>query len=292
MRLLVTGGNGLLGSNVVASALGEDHDVVVTYHRTEPAFDVEGTQLDITDTKRVTTLLDTYAPDAVINCAAMTDVDGCERDPERAQAVNAIAPDDLATATAAREIAFVHVSTDYVFDGTADRPYSEDAEPNPLQVYGQTKLAGEQAVINEHPTPLVVRLSFVYGRHGATNELQGFPRWVRARLRDGEATPLFTDQHVTPTRAGQAADTLLLLLQHSQTGRVHVACRSCVTPSEFGHLVADTMAVSPDMLVEESMVDLDRPAERPHYICLEVSRVSSWLDCEQPTLTEDIKAIL
>lgn len=292
MQLLVTGANGLLGSNVVARALSAGHRVTATYHRTSPEFETDCVQLDITDAGRVRTIFEEQTPDVVLNCAAFTDVDGCERNPEQAQAVNADAPGTLAAIAADHDAALVHISTDYVFDGTATSPYPEEAEPNPLQVYGNTKLAGERNVRTEHPSPLVARLSFVYGRHGATDALEGFPDWVCDRLRAGEQIPLFTDQHVTPTRAGQAAETLLALLSDNSTGLVHLACRSCVTPHEMGQVIAQRLGEPRELLTPGSLADVDRAAERPTYSCLDVSNLESRLKRDQPTLAEDLRAVL
>lgn len=292
MRLLVTGANGLLGSNVVAHALSAGHRVTAAYHRTAPEFDIDCVQLDITDAERVRTIFTERTPDVVVNCAAFTDVDGCERNLEEARAVNADAPGTLASVAADHDAALVHISTDYVFDGTARNPYPEDAEPNPLQVYGKTKFAGERNVRDEHPSPLVARLSFVYGRHGATDALEGFPSWVCDRLRASEEIPLFTDQHVTPTRAGQAAETLLALLSDNSTGFIHLACRSCVTPHEMGRIIADRIGAPHELLASGSLADLDRPAERPVYSCLDVSNVESRLRRDQPTLTQDLRVVL
>lgn len=161
MRLLVVGANGLLGSNLVDAGQQRGWDVCGTYHSTRPDFDVQLTQFDLVDYEDFGNLLAEYEPDIVINCAAMTDVDGCEQDPERAQLVNSDAPGGLAAHCEVNDIEFVHISTDYVFDGTARDPYVEATTPNPMQAYGKSKLAGERAVRSESETALIARLSFV-----------------------------------------------------------------------------------------------------------------------------------
>lgn len=293
MDLLVLGAGGLLGSNVVATALGRDQDRAVagTYHSAAPALDIPLAQLDIRDTDAVEATLETYQPDVVVNCAAMTDVDACETAPERARAVNGRAPGRLAARCADRGIAMVHVSTDYVFDGERDTPYDETATPNPLQVYGDSKRRGERAVLDAAPDALVSRLSFVWGIHRGTGTLTGFPAWVRDRLAAGEATPLFTDQHVTPSRAGAAAATVLDLLAHGADGLVHVAARSCVTPYEFGQLLCEHLDADETLVERGSQAAVDRAAARPRYTCLDVSTVERLLDRPQPTLEEDVAAV-
>lgn len=292
MRLLVTGANGLLGSALVARATTADHETVAAYHQTDPDIGDERVQLDITNSGRVTEIVEASEPDAVVNCAAMTDVDGCETAPERAAAVNAEAPRELAEASAEGGAAFVQVSTDYVFDGRSESRYTEADDPAPLQVYGRTKLDGERAAREAAPDALVPRLSFVYGRHGATDELTGFPAWVIDRLESGEEVPLFVDQRVTPTRAGAAAEAILSLLGQATSGVVNIAARSCVTPYDFGRRIADRRGVSDDRLVESQSTAPDRPARRPSNTCLDVTRVEELLGREQPTLAVDLDAVL
>ncbi|MDB9235514.1 SDR family oxidoreductase [Halorubrum ezzemoulense] len=291
MRLLVVGANGLLGSNVVH--VGQQHgwSVMGTYHSTRPEFEIPLTQFDLVEYDTFDGVLETHAPDLVVNCAAMTDVDGCETNPERANVLNRDAPGAMAAQCAARDVEFVHVSTDYVFDGTARDPYGEKELPNPIQVYGDSKQAGERAVQEADGDHLTARLSFVWGVHRSSGELTGFPAWVNDQLGSGDPVPLFTDQWVTPTRAGQAATTLLDLVDADVTGLYHVACRSCVTPYAFGEVLADQHGADTALLKEGSTDDVDRDATRPTYSCLDVDAVESQLGRPQPTLTEDVEEI-
>lgn len=290
MRFLVVGANGLLGSNVVYACQQRGWDVSGTYHSTRPAFDIPLVQFDLKASNSFEDILGDHDPDVIVNCAAMTDVDGCERNPERALLLNGEAPGELAAHCEGNDVGFVHVSTDYVFDGTARTSYSESAKPNPVQVYGESKRAGERSVQNEIGNALVVRLSFVWGLHRSEGELTGFPAWVREQLQGDEAVPLFTDQWVTPTRAGQAAETLLDLIDDDAAGLFHVACRSCVTPYEFGEILAEYIPNDGD-LKAGSMSALNRDATRPTYSCLDVDKVESTLGRSQPTVREDVEAV-
>jgi len=291
MNVLVLGANGLLGSNVIAAALARGWTVAGTYHTVEPDFETALVEFDIRENEVFSTVLDQIAPDVVVNCAAMTDVDGCEQNAERAHEINATAPGAIAEVAAERDIEFVHVSTDYVFDGTVRAPYPESADTNAVQVYGESKHAGERAVAEAHGRALVTRLSFVYGRHRSTGPLVGFPGWVRERLIAEERTPLFTDQHVSPTRAGQAATTLLELVEAGEQGLFNVASRSCVTPYQFGQTIAQRLSTSAETLTAGSLEQVDRPATRPRYTCLDTDRVARALDREQPSLETDLDAL-
>ena len=289
MRLLVVGANGLLGSNVTDVALdGTDH-VVATHHSSNPGFDCSSYQLDITDGGDVDAIVSDVCPDAIINCAAMTDVDGCETDPERAHAVNAEGAANVARAAEQASADLIHTSTDYVFDGTRETAYSEEADPNPCQEYGRTKLEGEQLVHEAHSDPTILRLSFVYGRSFPDGTLSGFPAWVCDQATDGAEIPLFADQRISPSYARTTARTMLDLLGGDHSGTFNLASSSCVTPFEFGSTILRKAGFDDAKIRKGSMNDIDRDAERPRYTCLDVTRIEEALNRPQPTLREDVE---
>ncbi|WP_117594490.1 dTDP-4-dehydrorhamnose reductase [Haloprofundus halophilus] len=292
MTVLVLGAGGLLGSSVTAEAMDRGRAVVAAFHSQAPEFETELVQYDVTDTEDFIGLLVEYEPDVVVNCAAMTDVDGCEARPERAREVNGRAPGRLAECAADHDVDFVHVSTDYVFNGRASQSYEEASGTNPIQAYGRSKRLGEQRVQESHSEALVVRLSFVYGQRGDSGRLEGFPSWVREQLDAGDSLPLFADQHVTPSRAGHVAETIFDLLSLDASGVVHVASSSCVSPYEIGLTMADIVGESTEKISKSALADVERDAERPRHTCLDVKKVESLLDRPQPTLEEDLRAIL
>jgi dTDP-4-dehydrorhamnose reductase len=288
MRVLVVGAGGLLGGNVTSVALDRNETVVTAYHSEDPGFDCPSHQIDVTSSTGVYDLVEEIDPDAIVNCAAMTDVDGCETDPEQAYAVNADGAEHVARAANRADATLVHTSTDYVFSGEETAPYSETAEPDPKQVYGKSKLAGECRVRETHPDPLIARLSFVYGRSLPDGSVSGFPAWVLEKARKGDEIPLFTDQRVSPSYAKATAKTLLDLLEADQEGTFNVASRSCVTPYEFGEQIVKEVGFADATLTESSMKDIDRDAERPQYTCLDTTAVEEALDRPQSTLEEDL----
>lgn len=291
MSVLVLGAGGLLGSALVAECISLSRSVIGTYHSEAPAFDIPLTRHDIRDIEKFHELLDDHRPDVVVNCAAMTDVDSCESNKEEAFAVNGQAPGELASVCDGCDVQFVHISTDYIFDGEASKPYGETAITNPRQVYGESKLEGEQNVGKAMEDAIIPRLSFVYGVRGDTKELVGFPAWVRDTLRNEEDVPLFVDQHITPSRAGQAAATILELVSDGVAGTYHVAARSCITPYQFGTAIAHVQAGDKAFLQESEQADVSREANRPNHTCLDVSKLESELGRHQPTLDEDLGAI-
>jgi len=178
MRVLVVGSNGLLGGNVVETAREQGFEAAGTYHMSKPSFEIPLEKLDLREVEQLRSIVNEFSPHVVVNCAAMTDVDGCESDPDTACAVNGDAPGVIAEICDEANSYLVHVSTDYVFDGCARRPYKESDDPSPKQVYGESKLAGERSVRDTEADALVTRLSFVYGIHRSNGELTGFPAWV------------------------------------------------------------------------------------------------------------------
>ena len=293
MDVLVVGAGGLLGSNLVETAINRELSTAGSYHSSTPAFDIPLFQFDVQETGRFEAILDKVDPSTVVNCAALTDVDACENHPNLAQAINADAPKAMAYHCSERDIDFTHISTDYIFDGKSDERYHEESAPNPIQTYGESKLEGDQNVRVAHSSPLLVRPSFVYGvnRSGETSMLEGFPAWVRSQLTAGADVPLFVDQHVTPSRAGSTAEVLLDLVDDGATGTYNIAAQSCVTPYEFGHVIAEQMGTGVDSLVKGSQSDVDRPAARPTNTCLDIKKVEAHLGRPQPTVTEDVHAI-
>lgn len=291
MSVLIVGASGLVGSVLVERAREQGMQVAGTYNTTQPSLDVPLYQLDIREQTAVRDVFDQVQPDVVVNCAAVTDVDECEANPETARAVNTMGAKTVAESCTEHGARFVQLSTDYVFGGDQRTPYHEDDDPNPGQVYGQSKFNGEQATLQAAPGALVVRLSFVFGDHGATNELTGFPAWVLGRARAGQQVPLYTDQHVTPTRAGYAAETVLGLLDMKHTGIVHVASRDCVTPYEFGTVVLDEAGEDTSLIKESSLDEVETDAPRPAYTCLSTERLADKLEERPPTLRTEIRTL-
>lgn len=291
MRLLVVGATGLLGSNVTDMALGEIEQVVATHYSSEPGFDCPSHHLDITSVMNVDMIVSDVDPDVIVNCAAMTDVDGCETNPERANAVNAEGAENVARAAEQADADLIHTSTDYVFDGDRDSPYPEDADTNPCQEYGRSKLEGERLVHKVHSHPIILRLSFVYGCSFPDGALSGFPAWVCNQAADGVEIPLFTDQRISPSYARTTARTILDLLESDHSGTFNVASNSCVTPFEFGKNILREAGFDDSRVRKGSMDDVKRDAERPRHTCLDVTRIEEVLGRPQPTLWENVEEL-
>lgn len=155
-------------------------------------------RLDLSNLQAIAAAFESLEFNLLVNCSAVTDVDACEQEPETAQRINAEAPVRLARLCRERGSKCVHIGTDYVFDGKATTPYAEDSRPGPLSVYGRTKLAGEEGVLNEDPSALVLRTSRLF-----SVQRPGFPEWVinKARQSNGEPIPVVGDKVANLTRA-------------------------------------------------------------------------------------------
>ena len=205
MRIVVTGSNGQLGRGLQTTF--ELDDLML----------VDLPNHDITDIAAIVPAIRTFQPDLVIHCAAMTDVDGCEREPELAYRVNVLGTRNLAVAAQAVDCPLVYISTDYVFDGEAGAPYLEYDEPHPLSVYGRTKLLGECMVRDILLAFYVVRVAWLYG-DGPRN----FVRTV-LRLAEGQgALHMVTDEVGAPTYARDVAQALAQLITMPAYGMYHL----------------------------------------------------------------------
>ena len=157
LKVLVTGCNGQLGNALKESSVNYS---TITWNFTDHS------EMDITDCEKVHNAIEIFQPDWIINTAAFTDVDGAEFNQELAFSVNAVGPFNLAKAATLFDAKLLHISTDYVFDGTKNEPYTETDKPNPLQIYGKSKLKGELLIQDTYISGFIIRTSWVYGNHG------------------------------------------------------------------------------------------------------------------------------
>jgi dTDP-4-dehydrorhamnose reductase len=215
--------------------------------------------LDIADAARVMQTFRQDKPDAVINCAAWTDVDGCELDRERAFAANARGPENLANASREFDAVLVTVSTDYVFDGEKQGFYTQRDQPNPQSVYGVSKLEGERRAQLAQARTIVVRTGFVFGPDG-----NNFLSTIMERARRGETLKAIGDAYGTPSFAPDLARRLRELAQLDLPGTFHaVNAGDGVSYEEFARAALDLSGFAATNLETVAMASLKRPAPRP-----------------------------
>jgi dTDP-4-dehydrorhamnose reductase len=230
-------------------------------------------QLSVTDPDAVDALLSDTRPALVFNCAAYNAVDRAETERDLAFAVNGEGPSILARACTRHRIRLVHFSTNFVFDGTLDRPYLESDEPSPLSVYGASKLEGEQRVLELQPQGLVIRTSALFGDRGSAIKGGSFPDRILARARSGEPLRVVADQKVNPTYAADLAAVALELAESELEGLVHVVSRGCASWDDLARAVLEEFRVAADV-EPVSSAELGAPAPRPLNGCLASARVA------------------
>lgn len=223
------------------------------------------TELDITDRASVKARITDTRPSVVINCAAYTDVDGCESDAPKARAVNGDAPGFLAEACAKTNALLVHYSTDFVFDGAAHAAYRVDDQPNPLSVYGQSKLQGELEIKGGGCRYLIVRTSWLYGPYG-----RNFVESILARVEKGEPLKVVNDQIGRPTYTRDLSEATIRLLDAEAAGLVHFANSGSCSWHEFASEIVHRSGCDVRVLPISSHA-LGRPARRPPFSVLDLS---------------------
>jgi len=259
----VTGAGGMLGLDVLRAGERAGHEFV----------GLARAELDITDSSAVEQAIARVRPDAVLNCAAWTDVDGAETHVEQAHAVNADGAGNLARAAARAAVPLVHVSSDYVFDGEAfvdrsgaPRPYVESDPTRPRSAYGESKLAGERQVLAASPSHTVARSSWLFGVGG-----HNFAATMLKLAGEREAVQVVTDQVGCPTWTGHFAPALLGLLGRGVGGLVHLAGAGHVSWNGFAAEIFRQAEVN--CRVEEATSEqMARPAPRPAWSALESER--------------------
>jgi dTDP-4-dehydrorhamnose reductase len=263
MKLLVTGAAGMLGADIAHAAKRAGHELVLLTHA----------QLDISDSGAVDAAVHDSGVEAVVNCAAWTDVDGAEANPDGARAVNALGAGNLAGAATTAGIQLVHVSTDYVFNGDAPlggvdkpRPYVESDPTGPRSVYGQTKLEGERLVLDASPLHTVARSSWLFGVDG-----RNFVDTMLKLAAERDTVQVVDDQVGCPTWTGHLAPGLLGLIEREVRGLVHLAGSGHVSWNGFAKEIFRQAEVNCG--VEPSTTaEMARPAPRPAWSAIETER--------------------
>lgn len=264
MRVLVTGSNGLVGTKVLELLVRRpDAEPLGAYHRGRGNTylgDFPWWTLDVTVADNVERVLEQARPDVVVHTAAFTNVDEAERQREAARALNADAVGHVARGCARRGIRLVHLSTEYVFDGTAG-PYRESDPINPRGWYAQTKAAGEQQVIDAGGSWAVARTTVVYGY--APHVRANFVLWLVGKLRAGERVRIIDDQIGSPTLAENLAEMVVALAGSSESGIFHTAGADVISRLAFSQQVAAVFGLDAGLIDATTTAALGQPAPRP-----------------------------
>jgi dTDP-4-dehydrorhamnose reductase len=247
MNILIVGSRGMLGT-----------DLMETHHPGHKVIGLDLPDIDITSLERCFAVVEQFRPKLIINAAAFTRVDDCEAQPHKAFLVNGDGAGNLARAAASSGSVFVHYSTDYVFDGLKKEAYLEMDSPNPLSVYGKSKLAGEDMVRRYCPNHLILRTSWLFGRNGAN-----FIRTIVNAAKQGAHLRVVNDQEGSPTYSKDLASFTRKMIESGCRGTYHVTNSGSCTWFDLASRALEWAGLQDVPMVPVSTSEFQRPAPRP-----------------------------
>lgn len=289
-NILIFGAHGLLGQNLV-NVLSQHYDVFGLGIEPEGKFQVDSkmsyVQGDVTDPKQVSEIIGMRSYAAVINTVAYTNVDRAEDEPEKAHRLNVEAVGHMLDALP-KQTPFVHISTDYVFDGQSG-PYREDSAPAPQGVYAKTKFAGEQLVTQSGKPHIIVRANILYG-HGE-QLASSFVAWLIKELQAGRQVNIVDDQFNNPTYARRLVEVIELLISKNAYGTWNFGSREVVNRLTFALKIADIFDLDVDLIHPISTATLGQRAPRPMKSGLICDKLSSELGIEILPIHEELELL-
>lgn len=276
-RILVTGAYGLLGSNLLELSIG-NYTLYGMARALRPDVNMPGIEYiegDIVDRKRVLDVIKAVQPNVIINAAAYTNVDGSEDDREACWKTNVDGVANLAYAAKLIDARLVHVSTDYVFDGTKKSPYKEDDRVNPLGFYAKSKLAGENALIAAGANAAIARTMILYGKSKSSG--LNFVTWVIEQLRSNKPIRIVDDQVGQPTLASELAEALIKLALSDCDGIFHISGSEALSRYDFTLEIADLFRLDKSLISRTTTGALQQKAPRPMHSEFDLSRLQAEL---------------
>ena len=293
LRVLITGSNGLLGQKLVDAFLLDNQVEFLATARGEnrhPQTEIPYASMDIRNPEEMDAVIDKFNPDVIIHTAAMTQVDDCEFEKESCVALNIESVEYLAKKSKRAGFRLVHLSTDFIFDGTK-KMYQEDDEPNPLSYYGWSKLEAEKRVFSYADNFAILRTVLVYGQV-ADMSRSNIILWAYNTLKDGKAAKVVDDQFRTPTLAEDLAQGCILAAKSDAQGVFNIAGMDYIGIYELVNQIADLYDLSMENISKVSSTTLNQPAKRPPITGLDIQKARKTLGYEPHSLEEGIKICL
>jgi dTDP-4-dehydrorhamnose reductase len=287
MKFLVTGSTGLVGSQVVKDLTEQNHTVYSCYHDSTPDAGIP-IMLDLLDSNNIKKVVSDTNPDIIIHLAAMTNVDQCETQPDVARKINSVATEILAKQAAKQKAFFVYVSTDYVFDGKIGMKKEKD-KPNPLGVYGRSKLEGETHMQNLASSWAIARTSTPFGIHKSK---KSFPVWVKESLESKKEIPVLVDQYTSPTYVPNLSKMLIEIATRQIVGIIHLAGATRISRYELAKMLADKLDLDESLLKPITIGEMKWIAQRPRDSSLDVFLASNILNKKPQTIEKSIETLL
>ncbi|PSQ95492.1 MAG: dTDP-4-dehydrorhamnose reductase [Bacteroidetes bacterium SW_9_63_38] len=290
--VLVTGANGLLGQALLHRLAATDSKVLATARddALRPSVDCDYQPMDVTDPDAVSTVFEDADPDVVVNCAALSDIGTCNEHRNEAWATNARAVKRLAKRCKEHRAHLIQISTDFVFNGKRG-PYDEEARPDPVNYYGRTKLAAENAIREVGISDwTVVRTVLLYGT-GTDLSRTNIVQWMMEELAAGETIHVVTDQHRTPTYAPDLADGIARVIERDATGIYHISGREMVTIHELAETVANVFGFDSSLVDPVPSSYFDDAVERPPKTGFLILKAESELGYDPHSLKTGLRAV-
>ena len=275
-KILVTGSSGLIGRQVTKDLLRKKIDVYSGYNIVKPEFGMP-IEMDVSKKDMILDVLQRIKPDIIFHLAAMTDVDLCETKKELAMRVNTESTKVLAEEAKKQNIFLVYMSTDYVFDGTKSLKKENDI-PNPLNVYGKTKLDGEIALREINPPHVIIRTSTPFGTHP---KKKSFPLWVKENLESNKETPALIDQFTSPTFVPNLSNMLIEVTEKKISGIIHLTGATRISRFQVAEIIAERLDLDKTLLKPTKIEHMNWIAQRPKDSSLDISKANEILD-EKP----------
>jgi dTDP-4-dehydrorhamnose reductase len=280
MKLVIIGANGQLGTDL-QEVLSSEHKVIGLNH----------SDIEITDAHSVKKVLSSLKPDLVLNTAAYHIVPDAEKFPDRAFHINGTGTLHLANVCQDLNIRLVHYSTDYVFDGKKQKPYTEDDCPNPLNVYANTKLSGEYFALNYSDKSYVIRVSGIYGKVPCRAKRGNFITTMLKLAKEKPEVRVVSDEILTPTPTVDIAKNTAALIKTEAFGLYHMSCEGEVSWYEFARVIWETLQLETP-LYPASVKDFPLVVKRPFYSVLENRNLNSLGINEMPDWKEALRNFL
>lgn len=293
MKVLITGSNGLLGQKIVRQLIKNKVQFLATSrgeNRNPNCPDTNYHPMDITDPADIQKVFEIFNPDSVINTAAMTNVDACEVDEENCRKINVNAVEHLYAACESFNAHFVHLSTDFVFDG-ADGPYSEEDKRNPLSIYAQSKADSEDVLINgDYKNWAILRTIIVFGR-GENLSRSNIVLWAKSALQEGNPLSIVNDQFRAPTWADDLAWACIQSARINAEGVFHISGPETFSIYELVMRVAKFHGYNTDNITEVSSSTLNQKAKRPPKTGFNIEKARKVLGYNPMQFEESLKRL-
>lgn len=287
MRILITGANGMLGEKC-SLKMFEKHKIFASDVQEDLQFEcpVPYTKIDLTEPKQIQAVIEKFESEAIINCAAYTDVDGSEDNQELARAINVQGVQNLIDAAKSYNAHIVHISTDYVFDGSSG-PYEEDDEINPINFYGKTKFESEKVLVESGLPVTIIRTNVLFGN--SQSKAANFVNWVVENLRNGETIKVVNDQFGNPTWVNGLAEVAQKVIEQKLEGIFHYGGEGYLSRFEFALEIADVFSLDNKLIEKVTTRALNQKAERPYKAGLISDKLKNSLDIKLYSIKDALK---